>query len=133
MLEQKSEVISITNRLYLKKEKLRNYTNSFRDLLHNISSNEQIILQKKAVVEEKKNLDSSKGGLQYDIKYSHEIKRLDNELNHVQHIKKKISEKIQMTQNQEEHLSLIIDKILFDNTVMLDKIFKNLEVLAEIG
>ena len=133
MLEQKSEVISITDRLYLKKEKLRNYTNSFRDLLSNIITNEQIIIQKKAVVEEKKNVDSSKGGLKYDIKYSHEIKRLENELNHVQHIKKKISEKIQITQNQEEHLSLIIDKILFDNTVMLDKIFKNLEVLSEIG
>ena len=47
-------------------------------------------------------------------------------------LKDEIIDNILNVQNQEEHISLIIDKILFDNTVMLDRIFKNLNDLSNI-
>ena len=47
-------------------------------------------------------------------------------------LKDEIIDNILKVQNQEEHISLIIDKILFDNTVMLDRIFKNLNDLSNI-
>ena len=130
MMEKKSDIIKITDMLYNKKESIRKYIDSFKKLLEDMNQKEQKISEQIESLNHKreKEMNDSRG-LKYDIQYSHHIKLLTDELSELHTVKENIVSQITDLKNQEENLSLIVDKILFDNTVMLDKIFKNLSTL----
>ena len=57
--------------------------------------------------------------------------KAEKELRHIDNLKKQIINNIKRLQNKEVNLSLIVDIILFDNTVMLNKVFNNIEQLLQ--
>ena len=67
-----------------------------------------------------------------NLTLSQQKRQIIDEIKKNYRLKDEIIDNILNVQNQEAHISLIIDKILFDNTVMLDRIFKNLNDLSEI-
>ena len=67
-----------------------------------------------------------------NLTLSQQRRQIIEEIKKNHRLKDEIIDNILNVQNQEEHISLIIDKILFDNTVMLDRIFKNLNDLSDI-
>ena len=103
---------------------MRKYIQHFQKLLENINVSEKI---------NKKRLDN----LNYKTNGTNNMtlsptKSIIDEIKKNYSLKDEIIDNILNVQNQEEHISLIIDKILFDNTVMLDRIFKNLNDLSNI-
>ena len=78
------------------------------------------------------NLNYKSNSTNSNLTLSQQKRKIIEEIKKNYRLKDEIIDNILQVQNQEEHISLIIDKILFDNTVMLDRIFKNLNDLSEI-
>ena len=68
-----------------------------------------------------------------DIEYSHEKKRIEDELAQIRRVKGEIMENIIRVKERLENTCLTVDKILFDNIVMLDTIFGNFDQLGELA
>ena len=104
---------------------MRKYIQHFQKLLENINVSEKI---------NKKRLDNLnyKTNGKNNMTLSQQKRSIIDEIKKNYSLKDEIIDNILNVQNQEEHISLIIDKILFDNTVMLDRIFKNLNDLSNI-
>ena len=125
MLDKRDTIIQVTNQLFFKKNDLRKYIQHFQKLLENINVSEKI---------NKKRLDNLnyKTNGKNNMTLSQQKRSIIDEIKKNYNLKDEIIDNILNVQNQEEHISLIIDKILFDNTVMLDRIFKNLNDLSNI-
>lgn len=61
------------------------------------------------------------------------LSSIDNELTNIYIYKQKLSESIKNLLLKVKHLSLSIDKLLFDNQIMIDKIDKNLNMLHSLS
>lgn len=127
MMEKKSDVISMTQNLYNKKENIDKYIISFHKLLLETNVKYTNLYNQLNKLREIKN--SKKGDVQHDITYSHQIKYVTEQLENTENVKDNILSQISNLNQQHQHLSLMTDKILFDNAVMLDKILKNLNFL----
>lgn len=126
MLEKKDTIIQVTNQLFNKKNELRKYINHFQGLLNEMNASEKI--NKKRL----DNLNYKNNSTNSNLTLSQQKRKIIEEIKKNYRLKDEIIDNILKVQNQEEHISLIIDKILFDNTVMLDRIFKNLNDLSNI-
>jgi hypothetical protein len=126
MLDKRETIIQVTNQLFSKKNKLRKYIQHFQGLLNNINASEKI--NKKLL----DNLNYKTNSKNSNLTISQQKRKIVEEIKKNYSLKDEIIDNILNVQNQEEHISLIIDKILFDNTVMLDRIFKNLNELSNI-
>ena len=126
MLEKKDTIIQVTNQLFNKKNELRKYIHHFQGLLNDMNASEKI--NKKRL----DNLNYKSNSTNSNLTLSQQKRKIIEEIKKNYRLKDEIIDNILQVQNQEEHISLIIDKILFDNTVMLDRIFKNLNDLSEI-
>jgi hypothetical protein len=125
MLNKKDTIIQITNQLFIKKNELRKYIHHFQQLLNEMNVSEKINKKKLDNLNYKTNGSSN-------LTLSQQRRQIIEEIKKNHRLKDEIIDNILNVQNQEEHISLIIDKILFDNTVMLDRIFKNLNDLSDI-
>jgi hypothetical protein len=114
LLEKRSDAAVSSEFIYRKKERMKNYMVSFENLLSSTVESENRVMEKLSQLKEKRDKESSVKGLYNDIEYSHEKKRIEDEL-------AKIS------------TCLTVDKILFDNIVMLDTIFENFDHLGELA
>ena len=73
--------------------------------------------------------DSSLKGLHLDIEKSHLMSRQQVELDKIRKIKQEILINISSLKEKQENLMLRVDKIFFDNSVMMDAIIKNINSL----
>ena len=126
MLDKRDTIIEVINRLFSKKNELRKYIAHFQNLLNELNTSEKI--NKKRL----DNLNYKSNGGNSNLTLSQQKRVIIDEIKKNYRLKDEIIDNILNVQNQEEHISLIIDKILFDNTVMLDRIFKNLNDLSNI-
>lgn len=127
MMEKKSDVVNITEQLYKKKEEIQKYIINFNNLLNNTNYKYKNLFEKLQEIRNKKN--TTRLDVNSDMKFSREIQHVSKELENTEKVKQDILSQILNLNNQYQNLSLMTDKILFDNTVMLDKILKNLNVL----
>ena len=67
-----------------------------------------------------------------DIESSHAKHRIQKELTKIQKLKNVLLTNITELKAKNNHISLILDKILFDNIILLDKVFKNLELMEQL-
>jgi hypothetical protein len=72
-------------------------------------------------------------GLHNDIDKSHHISKLNDELTSVRKIKEDILNTLFELKTKKDNAVLSIDRIMFDNSVMLDSIFRNVTALGEIN
>jgi hypothetical protein len=126
MLDKKETIIQVTNQLFIKKNELRKYIHHFQKLLNDMNASEKT--NKKRL----DNLNYKNNGTNSNLTISQQKRTITEEIKKNYRLKDEIIDNILNVQNKEEHVSLIIDKILFDNTVMLDRIFKNLNDLSNI-
>ena len=127
MLEKKSDINVLSTSLFNKKNTHRQYIEQYTNLLQKTIQLEQEKIQ------QLETLRSQRGTNLYDdINYSHHKKRVELEYQKIQNTKLDIIEKLVQLRAKEEHISLIIDKILFDNAIMMDKVLQNLSYLDNI-
>jgi hypothetical protein len=127
MLEKKSDINQLSNSLFNKKNIYRQYIEQYTNLLQKTIDLEQEKIQ------QLENLKAQRGQNLYDdINYSHYKKRIELEYEKIHNTKSNIIDKLIEWRSKEEHTSLIIDKILFDNAIMMDKVLQNLSYLDSI-
>ncbi len=133
LLEKRSDAAVSSEFIYRKKEKMKIYMTSFEDLLSSTVESEKKVLEKLAQLRERREQEASVKGLYSDIEYSHEKKRIEDELAQIRRVKGEIMENIIRVKERLENMCLTVDKILFDNIVMLDTIFENFDQLGELA
>lgn len=128
ILQQKNSILLCSDHIYKKKKELEKYIQSLEQLLLKINESEKIIIEKIYKLNEDKNLSN----VQNDINNSHLIYNYEKELEKINNIKQEIVKDILNSRMKEENISLEIDKIFFDNSVMINIINKNFTKLLEI-
>ena len=133
MLERKNTIPVYSNNILSQKEKLTQYISSFEVLLEKILGSEKEVITRLYNLEQKYKRDQSIKGLYGDIEKSHQKQKIENELNHIERVKDDIIKNIISLKDKREYLSLTVDKILFDNIVMLNSVFNNFETLEKLS
>ena len=131
ILHFRETVIQSAEKYVKKREKFSQYISKFEKLLQDMVIAEQECLQKLNKVDQQYTNDNSVKGLHIDIEKSHLKSKYETELNNIVRLKKEITNNILDIKLQRETLSLQIDKICFDNIVMLDTVRKNFELLSQ--
>lgn len=129
ILEHKTNILTSSEKCLINKKYYTDNINKLEAMLLDLDKSEKIILEKISEINEKYN-DSK--GLHKDIEKNHLISKQEKELTNINTIKQEIISNIMNFKEKKETLSLKIDKIFFDNTIMIDAIIKNFQLLSEI-
>lgn len=96
-----------------------------------------IILKDNVLQESIKNVDSNNpGGLEgmhLDIERSHVTSKMNEQMKELIALKQQIIQKVLLIRGKHETLTLESDRILFDNSIMIDTVYKNIQMLIEIS
>ena len=131
LLEQRVAILKYSDKIQKKKESYIASINKFEDLLSKLEDSEKN-LQDKILQLRKKNSDYGVKGLHDDIANSHIIHQQEEEIQKIFIIKKQILDVLLPTREKYDNVTLVMDKILFNNSVMIHEISKNFEKLSEI-
>jgi len=127
-LVEQGDVMSQSELIYLKKQKYANYLNQLTVLYNRVSEAEKYEIHKLQEISDKYS-ESSVTGMHTDIQKAHKMSKHEKELEKINIIKKDIINNINELKNIHNELTLNVDKIFFDTSVMLDAIIKNMKEL----
>ena len=71
-------------------------------------------------------------GLHNDIDRSHQTSKLEKEISDIQKIKEEIVKALFELKSKKEDTMLMVDKIMFDNNVMIECVIRNFSELEKI-
>lgn len=126
ILLNKKEIVSIPQQANLKKTEYDSLYAELENMLKTMTESER------RVVDEMYKLDKQENtGLQSDISKAHNKSRLEKELDKINSVKGEITRGMISIREKRENSILGLDKIMFDNTVMVDAIIKNFAKLKE--
>lgn len=131
MIEQKFELQSISDSVITKKNQLDKGCREYEILLADIIKSEKAIIDKIETVRSKYS-DYSLKGLHNDIEKAHQIAQLQNELSKITSVKNEIINNIILIKAKHENMTLKMDKILFDNSIMIHEINNNFKKLKDL-
>jgi len=131
MLENRVTVFQVSAKVAQKKQELNICCREYEKLLEELNKNEKITMDKihEATL---KYADYSLKGLHYDMERTHLLTNLNNDLSKINVLKKDVINNILKIRWKYETLTLKMDKILFDNSIMIHEISKNFEQFGEI-
>jgi len=109
------------------KEKFSNYITQYTELLGDLYKYEA---DKTEELTQAQTVEPA--NIHHDMKQNHKKTKLEKELHLMQSSKKELIKALVEVKSKREDLALTIDTILFDNIVMLDKIFKNFAQLDKL-
>ena len=110
-----------------KKIEFELYIKNLENLLLKLNASEKAVIEKIFKLKEDKNTN-----VQNDIRNSHLIYNHEKELENINNVKQEVVKDILNSRTKQENITLEIDKILFDNSVMINIINKNFSKLLEI-
>ena len=125
IITKQTELKTINDNILSKKNKLRDYIVSFQELLDRLVDSENEIIEDYTL----KSKQYDRKTLNGDIQHSALRSKTENELKEIDNLKHQLIFQIKDLQEKEDNLSLIVDIIFFDNTVMLNKVFNNIKQL----
>ena len=131
MLEQRVAILQYSDLIQQKKDSYIESIAQFEELLIHLVENEKELYEKIDSLR-KKTSDYGAKGLHEDIERSHIISQYEEDLQKVNRIKKEILDNIQPTREKYDNITLSMDKILFNNSIMVFEISKNFSKLADI-
>jgi myosin heavy subunit len=126
IMERRDNILKQSDILQSAKKDYNKYIKQYTNLLKELCDYET---DKMTKLDQISSLDVETGNLQHDMKRNHRIKKLQKELQELDKTKKELTKTLKDVREKHENLTLNIDSILFDNIVMLDKIFKNFDKL----
>mgnify|MGYP001828253653 CR=1 FL=1 len=130
MLEERKDISSISDIIHKKKGKLNGYVQELEKMLTQLSNKEKNIVEKTIEIEDNFRELQTKG-LHNDIEKSHALNKYEAELNKINILKQEVIKNLMKLRNSQENIFLFTDKLLFDNTVMMDSIFQNINEALE--
>jgi hypothetical protein len=128
ILENKKDVIVMPQELQRKKVRYNKMTRELFVMLNIMTDAENKIIEQL----EGLNTKYQETTLENDINKAHERDKLEKELDKINTIKSDIGKNILVLREKRENKILSIDKLSFDNAVMLDVILKNFSKLKTI-
>lgn len=131
MLESESKITAYSDSIYTQKQRFTEYISQLETMLTRLGESERIVIEKLIAIEEKYS-DPSLSGLHTDIEKTHIVSKHETELERINTLKHEVIRNIITLKVKQEHLALAVDKIFFDNSVMLDAILKNMRTLENI-
>jgi len=131
ILSQKENITLYSTNIYDKKKEIDNYVISLETLLKKINFNENQIINVIMTIN-KKYEDSISKGLYNDIERTHEISIYQKKLDHIYKTKEQLVKDILKWKIKKQHITLYIDKILFENSIMMNKIILNFSKLSDM-
>ena len=133
MLEKRKDIHAISKEVSYKKTECLDHIHNFQKLIESISDSEIELNSKITELENKRERESSIRGMYGDIEYSHEKQKIRKELKELHVLKNETMDNILLLKLNLNNLLLSSDKILFDNIIMLDKIFLNIDNLSKLS
>lgn len=128
LIESRSDIISVSSHLHVKLARYKNDIDRLELVLTGLVEKEG------QLVEQVQGLESHEiDGLQLDIKRAHQKNQLEIKLAQIGSLKDKVLNNIVKIRNKRETLMLTIDKVMFDNTVMMDEIIRNFSLLQNFS
>lgn len=131
MLEQNNDITSYSNIVYIQKEQYVTYIMRLETMLAQLGDSEKKTVEKLMALDDRYS-DPSLKGLHNDIERTHLTSKQEIELERINTVKQEIIRTIVVLKTKQENLMLKVDKIFFDNSVMLDAILKNMITLQSI-
>jgi len=129
MINQRVTILQVSGRIADQKHEAITGCKKFEDLLKKINASETDTLQKLSEVNAKYT-DFGLNGLHNDIERAHIVSQLESDLKKISAVKRDILDNILTLRGKYENMSLKMDKVLFDNSVMIHEISKNFEKLS---
>lgn len=127
LMARRDNILSQSDFLQKCKRDFTDFITKYTDLLNELYSYEK---SKAYELEQLRSVETNT--MHHDMKRTHQKKTLEKDLQKMQKTKQELVQAIQDVKNKNDNLALSIDTILFDNIVMLDKIFKNFEELEKL-
>ena len=131
ILEQKNNINSYSDIVHKKKIKIDNYITNLEILLEKIVEKEKDIIKKILNINQN-NQESSLKGLHNDIQRTQEIALEEKKLDDINLTKEIIIKDMLFWKIKKQNITLMIDKIFFDNSIMLNKISLNFSKLSNM-
>ena len=129
ILEQRAVLSLYSDNIYKKKEEYNIYISEFEKILAKIKSAEKLNIEKTLKIKEKY---ANTNSLHTDIERSHRLDACSKDLDKINKAKEEVIHNIIDLRIKQEDLTLKIDKILFDNSILLNLIIKNFSELSRM-
>jgi hypothetical protein len=129
LLDEKSTMVELSDNAYSKKVEYEKYIKDANEMLTAINKSEKGVLEKIYELNEKYNKTGLKG-LHNDIERSHMLSNLNTEITEIQNIKEEVVKTIFDLKTKREDTMLTVDKIMFDNNVMVECVIRNFRELG---
>jgi hypothetical protein len=131
MIQQRVTILSISDTIATKKTEILEACKEFEKLLVKLNQSEVETCTKLTETHAKYS-DFGLQGLHSDIERTHIVSKLEGELKKITAVKREILDNIFNLRSKYENMSLKMDKILFDNSIMIHEISKNFEKLSHL-
>lgn len=129
LLDEKSTMVEFSDNAYSKKVEYEKYLKEATEMLAAINKSEKSVLEQIYELNEKYNNQGLKG-LHNDIEKSHQLSKLNTELTEIQKVKEEVVKTIFDLKTKREDTMLTVDKIMFDNNVMVECVLRNFRDLG---
>lgn len=126
MFQTKTNLVKQSNDLFDKKNLYTRYIKELELLL------DRIVAEEKKLIEKKMDLSKVRTSFSNDYEHVEHKTLIEKSLENINKIKDDIVQTIIDVRNKRDHLTLVVDKVLFDNALMLSTIFKNFELLTNL-
>lgn len=130
MIEEKTDIMNFSQNAYQKKQEYESLINESKKMLKSIIDKESEISQ---IIENINSNNENTQNITSDIEKIHIVSQHKKQLEEINKLKQDIIKTILQIQTKRDNVSLTVDKIMFDNSVMLDAILRNFLSLAKIN
>jgi hypothetical protein len=130
LMEDRDDIFRFSESVYAKKLEYEKYLANTTKMLNDISESEKVKIEKIYEINESYKSGHSNTG---NVERSHTLSKLESELVDIQRIKEDLVKTIFELKSKRDNTLLSVDKILFDNNIMIDAIIKNFVELGKIA
>jgi hypothetical protein len=132
IMDMRNEISLLSENAFNKKMEYEKMLKDSYKMFDNIKTSENEIYEKILALKDKYDNDPKLRNLNGDIERSHIISKLKTELTETKKIKEDVIKAIFELRLKRDHAVLEVDKIMFDNTVMIECVMKNLSQLSTV-
>lgn len=129
MLEQGIDISVYSEAICVHKNRYETYLSQLEDMLVKLAESEKKIVGKIKLLEGEKKSDPSLKGLHADIHIANVGAKYKLELDRINSLKQEVIKNILTVKIKQENIMLKIDRIFFDNSVMINAIITNINSL----
>ena len=131
ILEHKQDFVTSSDFITKRKGELTMYLGDLERMLAELTKAERETIDRVGQINVRYSSDASLKGLHTDIEKSHMLAKYETRLSDIGGVRDEVTRNIFLVKGKLEDLSLKVDKVCFDNIVMLDAILKNFLDMTE--